>query len=195
MAKVEMRVLVACEFTGVVRDAFIARGHDAVSCDLIDSERPGPHYKGNVLELLGRPWDMLIAFPPCTYLTVAGNRWVDEYLWRRKLRDDAIDFFAMLLRAPIARKAVENPVGILSTRFAKPTQVIHPWQYGHPERKRTCLWLVNLPKLEPTNIVPVDERTGRHGDNTSDMPDRLSRVMDRSRTYEGIAQAMAAQWG
>lgn len=196
-----MRVLVACEFTGIVRDAFIARGHDAVSCDLIDSERPGPHYTGDVRDLLdGRfpehcIWDMVIAFPPCTYLTVAVNRWMDEYLWYREERAKAIAFCGLFFRNTITHVALENPVGVLSTQWAKPTQVIHPWQYGHPERKRTCLWLRGLPKLVPTNIVKVDTTGGRRGDRVSDMPDRLSRAMDRSRTYEGIAQAMATQWG
>lgn len=193
-------MLVACEFTGIVRDAFIARGHEAMSCDLIDSERPGPHYKGDVRDLLGgwrpdRSWDMVIAFPPCTYLTVAANRWMDEYLWYREERQKAIAFCGLFFRNTITHVALENPVGVLSSRWAKPTQIIHPWQFGHPERKRTCLWLRNLPKLQPTNVVPVDTTGGRRGDMVSDMPDRLSRRMDRSRTYEGVAKAMAEQWG
>lgn len=180
-----------------MRDAFIAKGHNAMSCDLIDSERPGPHYTGDVRDILhdSKTWDMVIAFPPCTYLTVAANRWMDEYLWYRQERDAAIRFFLMFLRSGYERIAIENPVGVLSTRVARPSQVIHPWQYGHPERKRTCLWLVNLPKLQPTNIVKVDTTGGRRGDRVSDMPDRLSRRMDRSRTYEGVAKAMADQWG
>lgn len=189
-------ILVACEFTGVVRDAFIAKGHDAMSCDIIASERPGPHYRGDVRNVLTAfKWDMLLAFPPCTYLTVAGNRWQDEYLWYRQEREKALEFVRLLMRSNIPKIALENPVGILSTQFAKPTQVIHPWQFGHAERKRTCLWLQGLPKLTPTNIVKVDTTGGRRGDRISDMPDRLSRKMDRSRTYEGIAKAMADQWG
>lgn len=198
-----MRILVACEFTGIVRDAFIDKGHNAISCDLIDSERPGPHYKGDVKDLLpghrwkmaNDAWDMVIAFPPCTFLTVAANRWFDEFLWYREERQRAISFFLMLLRCSVPKIAIENPVGVISTRVARPSQVIHPWQFGHPERKRTCLWLVGLPKLQPTNIVTVDPTGGRRGDRISDMPDRLSRKMDRSRTYEGIAKAMADQWG
>src|SRR5262249_51190785 len=133
-----MRVLVACEFSGIVRDAFSARGHHAVSCDLIESERPGPHYLGNVLNLLNDGWDLMIAHPPCTHLAVSGARWFAE---RQGLQELALAFVRDLLNAPIPRLALENPVGVISTYIRKPDQIIQPWQFGHPESKKTCLWL------------------------------------------------------
>lgn len=183
-----MRVLVACEFSGVVRDAFIAKGHDAVSADLLPTERPeGPHYQGDVLELLEREsFDLMIAHPPCTHLAVSGARW-----FKKKLAEqaEALDFVNRLLGAPVERIALENPVSIISSRIRKPDQIIQPWQFGHGETKATCLWLKNLPGLVPTDVV--DGREAR----VHKMPPCPERWRERSRTFEGIAAAMADQWG
>jgi hypothetical protein len=184
-----MRVLVACEFSGIVRDAFIARGHDAVSCDLLLSERPGPHYQGDALHFAWskyHKWDLMIAHPPCTHLAVSGARWFAE---KQAEQAEALAFVRALLDAPIPRVALENPVSIISSRIRKPDQIIQPWQFGHGEVKATCLWLKNLPALEPTNIV--DGRTPRVH-YASPGPDRWK---ERSRTLQGIADAMADQWG
>lgn len=180
------RVLVACEFSGVVRDAFARRGHDAWSCDLLHSERPGNHVTGDVRDILTLGWDLLIAHPPCTHLAVSGARWFRD---KQAEQAEALAFVRELLDAPIPRIALENPISIISSRIRKPDQIIHPWQHGHGEVKATCLWLVNLPKLEPTNIVE-----GRHArvHREPPSPDRWKR---RSRTLEGIANAMAEQWG
>jgi site-specific DNA-cytosine methylase len=184
-----MRVLVACEFSGIVRDAFTARGHYALSCDLLPSERLGPHAICDVrqLGLLEDRWDLLIAFPPCTHLAVSGARWFKE---KRQAQAAAIDFFNIFAEeSTIPRVAIENPIGIMSTRYRKPDQIIQPWQFGHGEVKATCLWLKGLPKLVPTNIV--EGRTARvHREPPG--PDRWK---NRSRTYQGIADAMADQWG
>jgi hypothetical protein len=157
-----MKVLVACEFSGVVRDAFTAAGHDAMSCDLLDSETPGKHYKGDVLDTLfgqdnGYEWDLIIAHPPCTYLASSGARW-----WPRRLDEqaDALSFVYKICTAPCQRIAIENPVGRLSAEFRKPDQIIQPWQFGHPEWKTTCLWLKGLPPLVPTAIVEPDKTVG-----------------------------------
>ena len=182
-----MRVLVACEFSGIVRDAFIARGHDAMSADLLWSERPGPHYRCDVLDVLRRDrFDLMVAHPPCTYLAVSGARW---FKGREQQQADALAFVQQLMDAPVDRIAIENPVSVISTRIRKPDQIIQPWQYGHPEVKATCLWLKNLPKLQPTNIV--EGRTPRVH-HASPGPDRWK---ERSRTLQGIADAMAEQWG
>jgi hypothetical protein len=181
-----MRVLVACEYSGVVRDAFIALGHDAMSCDLLPSEAPGPHYQGSVLDILDQGWDLMIAHPPCTHLAVSGARWFKNKVQEQK---EALHFVEQLLNAPIPRIALENPVSIISTKIRKPTQTIQPWQFGHGETKRTCLWLKGLEPLQPTNIVAGrEQRIWKMGPS----PDRWK---ERSRTYTGIAQAMAAQWG
>jgi site-specific DNA-cytosine methylase len=194
-----MRVLVACEFSGRVRDAFIARGHEAVSCDLLPSEAPGPHIIGDVRRQLKRGrWDLMVAFPPCTHLAASGARW-----WAAKRRSgeqqEAIAFVEELLAAPVPRIALENPVGILSKAVRPPDQVIQPWQHGHGETKKTCLWLVNLPHLKPSRVVEVSfQRPYYAGVSTcpgswaSPSPDRWKQ---RSRTYPGIAKAMAKQWG
>ena len=180
------RVLVACEFSGAVRDAFLAEGHDALSCDLLPSETSGPHYQGDVRDVLGDGWDMMIAFPPCTHLAASGARWFSE---KRQQQAEAIEFVRMLLSAPIPRIALENPVGIISTHIRRPDQVVQPWMFGHGETKATCLWLKGLPLLDPTNIVNGrEQRVWR-------MPPSSHRAMDRSRTYPGIAEAMARQWG
>lgn len=181
-----MRVLISCEYSGAVRDAFIAAGHDAMSCDLLPSEAPGPHYQGDVRDVLGDGWDLMVAHPPCTHLAVSGARWFHE---KQAEQTEALDFVRLLLEAPIPRIAVENPVSIISTRIRKPDQVIQPWQYGHGETKATCLWLKNLPALKPTQIV--DGREAR----VHRMPPGPNRWKERSRTYAGIAAAMAAQWG
>ena len=181
-----MRVLIACEYSGAVRDAFIAAGHDAMSCDLLPSEIPGPHYQGDVRDVLGDGWDLMVAHPPCTHLAVSGARWFRE---KQAEQAEALDFVRLLLDAPIPRIALENPVSIISTRIRKPDQVIQPWQYGHGETKATCLWLKNLPALKPTQIV--DGRDAR----VHRMPPGPNRWKERSRTYAGIAAAMAAQWG
>src|SRR3990167_5657729 len=182
-----MRVLVACEFSGVVRDAFIRAGHEAMSCDLLPSEAPGPHFKGDALAAISCDhFDLMIAHPPCTHLAVSGARWFKD---KAKEQAEALEFVRALLNAPIPRIALENPVSIISSWIRKPDQIIHPWQFGHGEVKATCLWLKGLPKLMPTKIVE-----GRHPACwlASPGPDRWK---IRSRTYEGIAQAMAEQWG
>jgi len=181
-----MKVLIACEFTGIVREAFRRRGHDAMSCDLLPTEISGPHYQGDVRDLPLSRWDLLIAHPPCTFLASSGARWFAQRLSQQKC---ALEFVAMLLDAPIRRIAVENPVGVISTRIRKPDQIIQPWMFGHGETKATCLWLKNLRLLVPTNVV--DEREHR----IHRMEPSLNRGRDRSRTYHGIAEAMASQWG
>ncbi len=181
-----MRVLIACEFSGIVRDAFLARGHDAMSCDLLDTEKPGPHYKGDVHDILGDGWDLMIAHPPCTHLAVSGARWFKA---KQQQQAEALDFVRMLMNAPIERIAIENPVSIISSRIRKPDQIIHPWQFGHGETKATCLWLTGLPRLEPTEIV-----SGRIA-RIHRMSPSSDRWRERSRTYPGIAAAMAQQWG
>lgn len=181
-----MRILVACEFSGIVREAFRARGHDAWSCDYLPTEIPGNHIQKDVFAVIDNGWDMMIAHPPCTYLASSGARWWKD---RGTDQDAAIWFVWHLSEAPIQRIAIENPIGILSTLWRKPTQIIQPWQFGHGETKATCLWLKNLPPLQPTNIV--DGRENRiHNEPPS--PDRWK---NRSRTYSGIAEAMAEQWG
>ena len=181
-----MRVLIACEFSGVVRDAFAARGHDAWSCDLLPTERPGQHIQSDVLAVLGDGWDMMIAHPPCTHLAVSGARWFTGKIAEQAA---ALEFVRALMAAPILRWAIENPVSIISTRIRKPDQIIQPWQFGHGETKTTCLWLSGLPKLTPTNIV--DGREAR----VHRMPPGPNRWAERSRTFSGIAAAMASQWG
>ena len=196
-----MRVLIACEYSGAVRDAFRAAGHDAMSCDLLPSEIPGPHHQGDVRDVLGDGWDLMIAHPPCTYLSVSGMHWTRRGLRDPQLTEDALDFVRLLLAAPIPRIAVENPVSVISTRIRRPDQIIQPWQYGHDASKTTSLWLKNLPTLQPTQIVEPRIVNGRRrwanqtdgGQNRlSPSPDRWKR---RSATYAGIAGAMAAQWG
>lgn len=183
-----MMVLVACEYSGIVRDAFRAEGHTAVSCDLLPSERPGPHYQGDVFDLLqpGCVWDLMIAHPPCTHLSVSGARWFRE---KQEEQRAALDFVRRLLDAPVPRIALENPVSVISTAIRKPDQTIQPWQFGHGEVKRTCLWLKGLPLLRPTDIVEGREARVHR------MPPGPDRWKERSRTYPGIADAMAQQWG
>ena len=180
-----MRVLVACEYSGAVRDAFTARGHEALSCDLLPSDTPGSHYQGDVRDVLGMGWDLMVAHPPCTHLAVSGARWFKH---KQAEQAEALDFVRLLLDAPIPRIALENPISVISSRIRKPDQIIHPWQFGHGETKATCLWLKNLPALTPTNIV-VGREARVH--RMSPSPDRWK---ERSRTYPGIAAAMADQW-
>ena len=183
-----MRVLIACEFSGIVREAFAKRGHDAWSCDLLPSELLGNHYQKDILEIINNTWDiwdLMIAHPPCTYLAVSGARWFKDRLQEQL---DALEFVKQLMKAPIRRIAIENPIGVISTRIRKPDQIIQPWQFGHGEIKATCLWLKNLPLLTPTNIV-----TGRYARVHKEPPSK-DRWKGRSRTYLGIAEAMAKQW-
>lgn len=182
-----MRVLVACEFSGIVREAFRKHGHDAWSCDLLSPEDGSRFYlRGDVLQFLFGSWDLMIAHPPCTHLAVSGARWFKD---KRKEQDEALTFVRELMAAPIERICIENPISVISSRIRKPDQIIQPWQFGHGETKATCLWLRNLPKLVPTNIV--DGRTPRVH-HASPGPDRWK---ERSRTLQGIADAMAEQWG
>ena len=180
-----MKVLVACEFSGRVRDAFIAKGHDAMSCDLLPTERPGPHHIGDVRDVIGDGWDMMIAHPPCTHLAVSGAR---HFHRKQTEQAEALEFVRMLLGSGISRIALENPISVISTAIRKPDQIIQPWQFGHGETKATCLWLVNLPLLQPTQIV--DGRDAK----VHRMPPGPERWKNRSRTYQGIANAMADQW-
>ena len=180
------RVLVACEYSGRVRDAFIRAGHDAMSCDLLPTEVPGPHHQGDVRDVLAGDWDLLVAHPPCTHLSVSGARWFND---KRGEQAEALAFVWTLLQAPVPRIALENPVSIISSHYGKPAQTIQPWQFGHGETKATCLWLKNLPPLTPTNIVEGREARVHR------MPPGPDRWKERSRTFEGVAAAMAAQWG
>jgi len=187
-----MNILVGCERSGVVRDAFRALGHNAISCDIDPSDTPGPHHQGDLLEYinvmqLGEGFfDLAILHPPCTHLAVSGARW---FKGKEDLQTDAIIFFFELVNANIPRIAIENPVGIMSTLYRKPDQYIQPWEYGHGETKKTCLWLKGLPKLVPTNIVP-----GREA-RVHKMPPSDHRAKDRAKTYDGWAAAMSQQWG
>lgn len=192
-----MRVLVACEYSGRVRDAFLARGHDAMSCDLLDTDVPGPHYKGDVRDILNDGWDLMIAHPPCTHLAVSGAR---HFAAKREsgVQEEALEFVRQLMNAPIPRIAVENPISIISSRIRKPDQIIQPWQFGHKETKATCLWLKGLPLLRPTNVVgppPKDKDERKKWEVVHRMPPGPNRWKLRSITYAGIAAAMAEQWG
>ena len=184
----KMRVLVACECSGKVRDAFIAKGHEAMSCDLLPTDRPGPHYQGDVFDVVDYPWDMIVAFPPCTHLSVSGARHFEAKRMDGR-QQSAVSFFMRLANLNVPKMSIENPVSIMSTMWRKPDQIIQPWQFGHGETKATCLWLKGLPKLQPTNIV-----SGRD-DRIHKMPPSKERAKQRSETYDGIAQAMAEQWG
>lgn len=189
-----MKVLVACEFSGIVRNAFTARGHDAWSCDIIPTEKPGQHIQGDVLEILDDGWDMVIAHPPCTYLCRHRSRWNKPE--DTATREKAKIFFMQLLESDVEKVCVENPVPLKKSNLPKYSQIIQPWQFGHDYSKRTCLWLKELPKLEPTNIVELTYYTtpkGRKFTRGWYFTPRNSK--DRSRTFPGIANAMAEQWG
>ncbi len=196
-----MKILIACEYSGRVRDAFIARGHDALSCDILPTDAPGPHYQGDVRDILNDGWDLMVAHPPCTYLSVSGMHWTTRGLRDAKLTEDALDFVRLLMAAPIERIAIENPISVISSRIRKPDQIITPYQFGHDASKKTCLWLKNLPPLAPTLLVEpriIDGRK-RWGNQTDSGQNKLGPSADRwkirSETYQGIADAMAAQWG
>jgi hypothetical protein len=184
----KLKVLVACEYSGTVRDAFIRCGHDAMSCDLLDTEKMGPHYVGDVRDVLYDGWDIMIAHPPCTHLAVSGARYFKDKVEQQK---EALEFVQMLMDAPIPRIAIENPISVISSKIRKPDQIIQPWMFGHTEKKSTCLWLKNLPKLEPTNIVAEEFRTTK----LNNLPPGPDRWKQRSRTFWGIGNAMAEQWG
>lgn len=191
-----MRCLIACEYSGRVREAFRRRGHDAWSCDLLDAEDGSPHHiKGDVMALLGRGWDLMVAHPPCTYLSVSGMHWTTRGLRDRKLTDDAIAFFLALARAPIPRIAIENPVCVMSTVWREPDQIIQPWQFGEDASKATCLWLKGLPLLRPTKILRKHRYANQTESGQNKLPPSEDRWKERSRTFEGIADAFAAQWG
>jgi hypothetical protein len=199
----KVRVLVACEFSGIVRDAFIARGHEAVSCDLVPSERPGPHIVGDVCEILEDGWDMMIAHPPCTYLASSGLHWNTRIPGREERTHESMLFIFNLMGVGsiahrIPKIALENPIGRISTAYRRPDQIIHPWQFGEDASKATCLWLKGLPLLEPTNELPGG-RKARRANQTPSGQNKLgpspTRAADRARTYPGIANAMADQWG
>jgi site-specific DNA-cytosine methylase len=193
----KLKVLVACEYSGVVSQAFRDLGHEALSCDLIESDIPNNpwHYKGDVLCILDQGWDIMIAHPPCTHLASSGARW-----WKEKQQEqqEAIDFVLALMQAPVKHIALENPVGILSRVYRKPDQIVQPWMFGHEAQKTTCLWLKNLPKLEPTQIVDKGETitlsSGRRMSKFSYLPDSKNRWKIRSTTFKGIAEAMAMQY-
>ena len=192
-----MKVLVACEYSGKVRDAFIAKGHQAISCDLLPTDALGPHYQGDVFDIINDGFDLMVAHPPCTYLSVSGMHWTTRGLRDPKLTEDALAFVQLLMNAPIKHIAIENPISIISTRIRKPDQVIQPWQFGHDASKKTCLWLKNLPLLQPTDKLPGDNKT-RRANQTPSGQNKLGPSADRwklrSATYQGIADAMAAQW-
>jgi site-specific DNA-cytosine methylase len=197
-----MKVLVACEYSGVVRDAFLRAGHYALSCDLLpcESTASGDHYQGDVRDVLDHGWDLMIAHPPCTYLSVSGMHWTKRGLRDPKLTEDALAFVRALMDAPIESIAIENPVSVISSRIRKPDQIVQPWQFGHDASKKTCLWLKNLPPLHATKIVEPRIINGRKrwGNQTDSGQNRLAPSADRwkirSATYQGIADAMAAQW-
>lgn len=196
------RVLVACEYSGRVRDAFLALGHDAWSCDLLPTESPGPHIQGDVLKILGDGWDLMIAHPPCTYLASMGIWWNKKRPERWPLTYAALDFVKALWDAPIEKIALENPIGYLNRNWQKPTQIIHPWQFGHEASKPTCLWLKGLSPIVPTQIVGKGEfyvkangaRMAKWSHITSGTR-KEERARIASRTFSGIAAAMAEQWG
>jgi len=217
-----MRVLIACEYSGRVRDAFLANGHDAMSCDLLPTEVPGPHYQGSVTDVINDGWDLMICHPPCTYLAVSGMHWTTRGLRDPSLTEDALAFVQLLMDAPIARIALENPISIISSRIRKPDQIIQPWMFGEDASKSTCLWLKGLPLLKPTNIVEGqlyccgskiengdvrgcpncngDKKAKRiYANQTPSGQNNLApsanRWKERSRTFQGIADAMADQYG
>ena len=202
-----MKILIACEFSGTVREAFTKLGHDVTSCDLEPTSLPGKHYQGSVLDILNDEWDMMVAHPPCTYLTVTGNKWFkdeykDRFPNRQQDRKDAIEFFMALVNANIPKIVIENPIGIMSTIYQKPSQIIQPWQFGHEASKSTCLWIKGLPLLKPTNIVSKGEfvtfKSGKRMTKWYADAAKYShkeRAKIRNTTFQGIADAMADQWG
>lgn len=202
-----MKILIACEYSGAVRDAFIAKGHDAMSCDLLPTDVPGPHYQGDVFDVINDGWDLMVAHPPCTYLSVSGMHWTTRGLRDPQLTEDALAFVQRLMNAPIKRIAIENPVSVISSRIRKPDQIISPYQFGHDASKKTCLWLKNLPLLthnqiiEPRIVITPSGKPAKRWGNQCDnygqdkLPPSADRWKLRSATYQGIANAMAQQWG
>lgn len=193
-----MKVLIACEYSGTIRDAFSKQGHDAWSCDFEPTDTPGNHYQGNVKDIINDGWDLMIAHPPCTHLAVSGSRWFKD---KQEEQKEALEFVRFLMSADIDKIAIENPISVISTQIRKPDQIINPYQFGDPHCKKTCLWLKNLERLKPTNIViptKTTTRTGRVYDSwwyaTSMLPLSI-RGKARSKTFQGIADAMASQWG
>lgn len=188
-----VKVLVACEFSGVVREEFAKRGHDAMSCDLLETEIPGTHYHGDVMDLINSgKWDLMIAHPPCTHLAVSGAR---HFKHKPKEQAEALDFVSELMNCSIPRICIENPVSVISSKIRKPDQIIQPWQFGEDASKRTCLWLSNLPKLTPTNVIVKDRYANQTPSGQNNVGESKDRAKLRSTTYAGIAQAMAEQWG
>ncbi len=183
-----MKILIACEYSGIVRDAFSRKGHDVMSCDLLPTDSKGHHYKGDVKDVLDYPWDLMIAHPPCTDLSVSGARHFEKKK-ENGCQYASVSFFMSLIKCDIPKIAVENPISIMSTLYRKPDQIIQPWQFGHGETKATCLWLKGLPKIQPTNIV-----SGRE-DRIHKLPPTADRWRIRSTTYQGIADAFSDQWG
>lgn len=196
-----MRVLIACEFSGIVRDAFIAKGHDAISCDLLPSERPGPHYQGDVFDIINDGFDLMIAHPPCTYLANSGVRWLKDNPQRQEQRKLALEFVLNISSSDIRMICIENPIGYLSTAWRKPDQIIQPFHHGHAEWKSTCLWIKNLTPLKSTLVVEPErklcggKKPGRITSRLHRLPPSKTRWIERSRTFTGIASAMAEQWG
>lgn len=193
-------MLVGCEYSGTVRDAFIAAGHEAMSCDLLDTDKPGPHYKGDLFDVIDDGWDLGIFHPPCTFLSVSGMHWTTRGLRDPQLTEKALEFVRRIMVSKIRRKAIENPVSIISSRLRPPDQIIQPYMFGHDASKATCLWLDNLPPLKPTLYVPPRTVDGKKrwanqtdsGQNV--LPPSEDRWKIRSETFSGIAQAMAEQW-
>tara|TARA_R110000796_G_scaffold171969_3_gene288968 strand:- start:341 stop:985 length:645 start_codon:yes stop_codon:yes gene_type:complete len=193
-----VKILIACEYSGIVRDAFAKKGHDVMSCDILPTESEGKHYQGDVFDVLHDDWDMMIAHPPCTHLSVSGARWFKD---KQQEQKEALDFVRMLLDAPIKHIALENPVSVISSKIRKPDQIIQPWQFGHEAQKTTCLWLKNLPHLKHTKVVSKGEfttfKSGKKHPKWYADALKLSkheRMKVRSKTFQGIAQAMAEQW-
>lgn len=191
-----MKVLIGCEYSGTVRDAFIERGHDALSCDLGPTERPGPHYQGDIRDIINDNWDLAVFHPPCTHLAVSGARWFKDKQVEQK---EALDFVRLLMSADIPKIAIENPISIISSHIRKPDQIVQPYMFGGPFTKTTCLWLKNLPALQPTNIVEKGKRhitkSGRSLPEWYNIPPCEDRAKLRSKTFKGFARAMAEQWG
>lgn len=195
-----MKVLILCEYSGRVRDAFIKRGHQAISVDLLQTESDGPHWQGDALYYLAtiapeELFDLMIAFPPCTYVASSGLHWNHRIPGRAEKTEEALRFIQAILNTKIPKIGLENPVGCISTRIRKPDQIIQPWQFGHDASKRTCLWLKNLPLLMPTKIIQKRRYANQMHNGQSNLPQSAGRAKRRSLTYQGIADAMAGQWG
>jgi hypothetical protein len=196
-----MKILIACEYSGTVRDAFLKLGHNAMSCDFLPTDALGPHYQGNMFDIINQGWDLMIAFPPCTYLCSSGLHWNKRTPGRQEKTDEAVEFVRSILNANVGKIAVENPIGCISSQIRKPDQIIQPWEYGENASKSTCLWLKNLPPLFPTKIIHPRIVNGkpRYDNQTDSGQNKLGPSDDRwkirSKTYQGIADAMAQQWG